>query len=818
MNERTTIDFGIDLGTTNSAIAVFADGQVEVIKNNDNQELTPSAVLIRAGGTEIVGKRAQEAVAVHEDQNARSGFKRQMGKQTVHQFPAAGLTRTAEQLSAAILKDLRASAEAWSGTPVTSAVITVPANFELAQNEATQRAAALAGIDQAPLLQEPIAAGLAYGYQRQVGDGLFMVFDLGGGTLDVSLLRIKNGLLSFVDQEGDNFLGGKDWDRRLADHLYDELESAYRIPARGERPRSPGYGRLLALAEDAKIRLSRLDRTDIVLDGQIADLNGRPIEATLTLTRADYEALIAPEVEKAARFTKSLLARQRVEAAAVSRLVLVGGPTLTPMVRRVLTEELGIQLDTRIDPMTVVARGAAVFAGSVPIAGFGAPKEGGDARLKLRLAHPAVTGDTEALVGGRVENTTPPSGTQLEVRRADGGWESGRIALTEQAFTVRVVLAQRVTNVFDLRAFDGNGDRLTLSPERFVITQGLAAADPPLSRTIWLLGLDRETGEPAQQIMLRKGTALPAVHQVSVHTTREVRPGIDADALNIYVVEGEHDRRELNRQVGRLQLKGSAVNRPLPEGTRIEVKVRVDASRGIVASAYVPLLDLTIEDVLRDKYLPTVDANDLLADLDRELERAEEVAAGRDEDLEAIRTQADELRLELEEAKADQEQADRADRNLRELSASIDRLAKQTELERLEREVDSQVGWARKIAAATDDPVLKQRLQGLEQEASAAVSSRDPARMRAAAEALDRYYWAVATSLPSFWVDSFISLQEVVAKSSRAQAAVPLLQAGRSALDRQDLEQLRQVCAALWKLLPRQEQAMSGLHDIGIRF
>lgn len=820
MSDRVTIDFGIDLGTTNSAIAVFEHGQVEVIKNNDNQELTPSAVLIRANGAEMVGRRAYVLATVADDENAITGFKRQMGKQAPYTFPAAGVTRLPEELSASILKELRASAESWTGGPVTSAVITVPANFELAQNEATQRAARLAGIQHAPLLQEPIAAGLAYGYQRELGDGLFMVFDLGGGTLDVSVLRISGGLLSIVDQQGDNFFGGRDWDRMLLDHLLDQLAAGgYAMPPRGQRRRFPGYGRALAIAEEAKIRLSRVDRTDAVFDGMISDSSGRAVEATVPIARRDYELLIGPEVEKAARFARDLLEKQQIDRSRVSRLVLVGGPTLTPLVRELLSAELGIPLDTRIDPMTVVARGAAVFAGSVPLATTErkTPSKGA-AVVRLRLAHASVTGDTEALVGGRLEDGSGALNAQLEVHRSDGGWTSGRLALGSEAFSVRVVLAPRTTNVFDLRVFDESGSRLDVAPERFAITQGLAAADPPLSRTIWLVGLDRGTGAETQRVMLRKGTALPAVQEVAVQTAREIRPGLDTDALNIYLVEGEHERHDLNRQIGRLQLTGARVGRAIPDGTRVDVKVRVDASRGIVASAFVPLLDLTVEDVLRDKYLPPVDADSLLEDLEREVSRASEVAASRTDALESLQAEAEHLRSEIQEARADQEQADRADRNLRELSAAIDRLAKETELERLDMQLQAELEWARKIGGATDDASLRQRLAPLEHDAASAAASRDTQRMRGAIEALDRYYWAVATTLPSFWVEHFIGLQDVVTKSSKAHIASPLLQAGRSALDRQDLDQLKQICAQLWKLLPREEQASSGLRDIGIRF
>jgi molecular chaperone DnaK len=366
---RATIDFGIDLGTTNSAVAVMEGGQVDVIKNNDNQEITPSAVQLLQNGGVIVGRKAYEHHRNRGDADAAVGFKRQIGKRDQrYPFVAAGTEKGPEDLSAEVLKSLRADAEAWAGEPVRAAVITVPAAFDLAQCEATQRAAAQAGIEQAPLLQEPIAAGLAYGYQRDLEEGYFIVYDLGGGTFDVTLLQIREGRLLVVDHDGNNFLGGRDWDRRLAELLLSRLDAqGYAIWAASD-PRGMESRRILeAQAEEEKIRLSRLDEVAVVLDGRLSDADGRAIESTLTVSRSEFEGLIASDIERTIALTQELLTRHSLDASAVSRIVLVGGPTLTPLLRLMLTDQIPIQLDTRIDPMTVVARGAALYAAGVAI-------------------------------------------------------------------------------------------------------------------------------------------------------------------------------------------------------------------------------------------------------------------------------------------------------------------------------------------------------------------------------------------------------------------------------------------------------------------
>ena len=208
---RNTIDFGIDLGTTNSEIAVVDKGQVHVIRNGFRDEITPSAVRIDRKGSIIVGKLAFNQ-RVDDKENTHTQFKRLMGSQQILDFPNSGRHMKPEELSAEVLKSLRQDVLREIGEEMTASVITIPALFEIPQCDATRRAAESAGITCSPLLQEPIAAALAYGFQAESLDGFLLVYDLGGGTFDASLIRTVEGRLRVIDHAGDNFLGGKDFD------------------------------------------------------------------------------------------------------------------------------------------------------------------------------------------------------------------------------------------------------------------------------------------------------------------------------------------------------------------------------------------------------------------------------------------------------------------------------------------------------------------------------------------------------------------------------------------------------------------------------
>ena len=311
-------------------------------------------------------------------------------------FEAAGAALLPEELSAAVIASLLADVRDAAGFEPRAAVISTPALFELPQNHATARAGRLAGLEEVVLIQEPIASAIAAGW-RADHEGTWLVFDLGGGTLDVSLLETAEGRLRVLDHSGDNFLGGKDIDGALCEWAAAALArrdgfEIDRATARGRRT----LARLRVACEQAKIELSRAERATIVADG---DGGGG---SELEISRDQLDALTEPFIARGLTAVRNLLAKNQRTADEVARVVLVGGPTLMPGLRARIGDLFDGRIAAGIDPMTIVARGAALYAGSVgldatPAARASAPAPG----LAVRIEHPSVTADLEPFVVGR---------------------------------------------------------------------------------------------------------------------------------------------------------------------------------------------------------------------------------------------------------------------------------------------------------------------------------------------------------------------------------------------------------------------------------
>jgi molecular chaperone DnaK len=273
---RRTIDFGIDLGTTNSSIAVRSASGVEVVRNNEGGEYTPSAVWIDRHGRLYVGRRARER-REDDPQNAFFEFKLQMGSDARYTFARGGRRMTPEELSAEVLGSLRSDAEQRTGEQISAAAITVPAAFELPQCEATRRAARLAGIVESPLLQEPIAAALAYGFDAERDRTFWLVYDLGGGTFDAAVIQVSGGVVNVVNHGGDNHLGGKLLDWAVVDELFvPALAGEFDLPdfRRGNPRWVTAFAKLKLHAEQAKMLLSREETVDVLVDPLCADASG----------------------------------------------------------------------------------------------------------------------------------------------------------------------------------------------------------------------------------------------------------------------------------------------------------------------------------------------------------------------------------------------------------------------------------------------------------------------------------------------------------------------------------------------------------------
>ncbi len=369
---------GIDLGTTNSAMAVLEGGQPTIIVNAEGERTTPSVVGFRADGDRIVGKAAKNQ-AVTNPTNTVFSIKRFMGRRydectselkTVPYNVKSGTGNravveiegedfTPEQISAMILSKMKADAEKYLGEPVTDAVITVPAYFNDAQRQATKDAGKIAGLNVQRIVNEPTAAALAYGLDKKDIDQKVLVFDLGGGTFDVSLLDLADGVVEVLATNGDNHLGGDDWDQRVIDWMADKFQQDNGIDLRKD---PMALQRLKEAAENAKKELSSAQQTQINLPFITADASG-PKHLDYTLTRAEFERITRDLLDRCKGPVTKALHDANLQISQVNEVILVGGSSRMPAVQELVKQMTGKQPNMSVNPDEVVADGAAVQGG-----------------------------------------------------------------------------------------------------------------------------------------------------------------------------------------------------------------------------------------------------------------------------------------------------------------------------------------------------------------------------------------------------------------------------------------------------------------------
>ena len=346
---------GIDLGTTNSCVSVMEGGEATVIPNAEGHRTTPSVVAFSKTGERMVGQVAKRQAVTNPDRTI-SSIKREMGSD--YKVEIDGKKYTPQEISAMILQKLKADAEAYLGEPVTEAVITVPAYFTDAQRQATKDAGKIAGLDVKRIINEPTAAALAYGLDKET-DQKIMVYDLGGGTFDVSVLEIGDGVIEVLATAGNNRLGGDDFDQCITNYLVEEFKKSDGIDLSGDRV---AMQRLKDAAEKAKIKLSGVPSTHLNLPYITADATG-PKHLDVTLTRAKFNELTAHLVEKTAGPVRQAMSDAGISASDLTKVLLVGGSSRVPAVQEMVKKLTGKEGFKGINPDECVADGAAIQGG-----------------------------------------------------------------------------------------------------------------------------------------------------------------------------------------------------------------------------------------------------------------------------------------------------------------------------------------------------------------------------------------------------------------------------------------------------------------------
>ena len=346
---------GIDLGTTNSCVCVLEAGEPKVIPNAEGDRTTPSVVAFNKDGDRIVGAAAKRQAITNP--NTISSIKRLMG--TDKKVEANGKKYSPEEVSAMILGNLKESAENYLGEPVTKAVITVPAYFNDAQRQATKNAGKIAGLDVERIINEPTAAALAYGLDKQDKNQTILVYDLGGGTFDVSILDLGDGVVEVRSTSGNNHLGGDDFDERIIDYLVSEFKKENGVDLTKDKM---AMQRLKEIAEKAKKDLSGISSTQVSAPFISQGADG-PLHLDMTLTRAKFESLISDLVDSTLEPVRNALRDADMKAKDLDKVIFVGGSTRVPLVYETVKKELGMEPSREVNPDEVVAMGAAIQGG-----------------------------------------------------------------------------------------------------------------------------------------------------------------------------------------------------------------------------------------------------------------------------------------------------------------------------------------------------------------------------------------------------------------------------------------------------------------------
>ncbi len=816
------INFGIDLGTSNSLIAKFDKGHVEVFKNPSGfKESLPSIVGFRNDRT-LIGDQAR-AYLIRDAKSVVSRFKRKMGTSESFQVKSLNTSKTPVELSAYVLKELKNFVQ--TGEELDSAVITIPASFDSLQSNATKEAGLAAGFKNVVLLQEPIAASLAYANKERnidLKNSQWLVYDLGGGTFDAALVRIVEGELTVMDHEGDNYLGGTDFDALLIEKLvvpelarrgkFDDLLN--QMKSQSGRYNQLWYT-LLGKAEEAKVDLSAKTSTEIDLGTiTVEDDDGNAIDFIITITRSDFEGIIKDLVECTIDMVKKILTRNSLQPRDLKFILAVGGSTYIPYVRKRVQEVLGIDVNTSIDPTNAIAVGAAYFAGTKEKAQASDQKtKSSISPLKIRTSYNKTSQDLEEPFTARIEGDT--TGMQYRIMAEDGSFDSGLKKLGSRVLE-DLPLREGAYNLFTFKVIDAQGSTVSIDLGSIQIAQGrYSVAGQMLPEDISLVVDDLVANDTRLVQIFSKNVVLPSQTKRTQEIARTIVKG-SSDELRIMVVEGPSNRHaSTNKPMGMLLITGKQIARDLIKGTEVDLKFSMSESRDLTVSAYLNGTDQEFSQIFNPKVREVSTAVlaketlQLETKLQEEIEDAKsngqrEVVSGLEKTLVGIHNLMGEV-ADLSEDDVTDKKFQLEDRK-RELAREMYELTSGKRLEQARKEYQEAKSETAELVHESGNDRERNQLRDVINREATFINSTIPEKIQAETKNLNHIKWGILFRTPDFLKGMFQYFSERRPAMNDQIQATQLAESGKRAIAREDWDELRLIVNRLWDLLPEEQK------------
>jgi len=788
-----SINFGIDLGTTNSLITKYENGKVTIFKNPVGHKDTLASVVAFRPDRTLVGDKARELLT-KDPINIFANFKRRMGTDDKFYVVSLDENVTPIELSTLVLKELKQFI--YSGEQAEAAVITIPASFDTMQSNATKKAGMAAGFEEVVLLQEPIAASLAYFNSREPEDdkeGYWLVYDLGGGTFDIALMHIQEGEMKVVDHEGNNFLGGADFDFGMIEQIIvpyinehfaiDNFEQELR--ARNGRYESLFY-ELIYKSEEAKKELSHQQQTTIEFN---LSHEGIRHSVAVPVSRAQFEDTINLRVQETLKMLLDILHRNQVQAGDIEEILMVGGSTYIPFVRQQLQSATGIAVNSAIDPTTAVAIGAAYYAAnkyyqpknnnivlgqnvddllnSLTTGEDGMDEVYSDwepAAVQLKVSYSKMSKDVEEVLIIKADGELDRM--SYRIIRSDGGFDTGFVPLRSK-FTEFLPLLPNINNTFYLRVYDEEQNEIRSAMEEISITHGqFNISGQPLPQDICIEVDDKDNHTTKLELIFEKNSILPQKRTLYREISKTIKQGSE-EQLIINIMEGDRFARPLsNLVIACIVISGKDLSSDLIKGSDIELHISMSDNRELHTEVFLVMTQQEFKNVfsMSEKQVNVDRLKEQYIDLENEIRNSIKMFSTDDNDVWAI--QANDFLKELAQNKAELfklQESDRTDAKyviaemLNRISKAYDKLGGEDRLERLRYEYFEAKEFCENHMAMVDfrKEELVQKFQKLIAGEHHVLISRNPSILEKATEKINDLGWDIHWNTLSYLISRY---------------------------------------------------------------